>query len=392
TSSRMHKQIWLLVVRWALPVFNIGAIFYYLQSGNYLPLAGGIIASWVVTGFFSRYIHAQHKLIGEKQKILNQYADILKIFSRANPSSSLMLRQLQVISGQAHQAIKRLSRLTSFFDQRLNMAVYLLLNSIFLYDIHCVIGLENWKEKNKIDFEKQIECVADIECLSSLACFAYNHPAYAYPLIKETDLVIEATQMAHPLIREGDSVANDFEIGIKTQLHIVTGSNMSGKTTFLRAVGVNLLLAECGAPVCASSFCFSPMGILSSIRVSDSLQEHTSFFMAELKRLQHIILQLSDQRPALVLVDEILRGTNSEDKTHGSAQFIRKLLQYNCLSLFATHDLSLSEMKSAFPDKIDNYCFESIIQEGELHFDYTLQPGVAKNKNASFLMQKMGII
>jgi DNA mismatch repair ATPase MutS len=189
------------------------------------------------------------------------------------------------------------------------------------------------------------------------------------------------------------AVANDCTFGLNEQLVLVTGSNMSGKTTFLRTLGVNCILAQCGAPVCAASFTFTPMVIRSSIRVSDSLMEQTSYFMAELKRLQQIIHYLQQQTvPVLILIDEILRGTNSEDKTHGSEQFIRKLLQYRCLTLFATHDLMLSRLEEELPGKVSNYCFESTIRDGELLFDYTLQRGVAKNKNASFLMKKMEII
>jgi DNA mismatch repair ATPase MutS len=194
------------------------------------------------------------------------------------------------------------------------------------------------------------------------------------------------------LIPEKERVANDFTIGRNNRLQIITGSNMSGKTTFLRTLGVNLLLAQCGAPACASSFTCTPMQILSSLRINDSLQEHTSYFMAELKKLQQIIMQLKPGLPALVLIDEILKGTNSEDKTFGSEQFIHTLLQYNSLTLFATHDLSLSKLELSFPDIICNYCFESRIEDGQLYFDYKLRKGIAKNKNASFLMKQMGII
>jgi DNA mismatch repair ATPase MutS len=234
--------------------------------------------------------------------------------------------------------------------------------------------------------------VAEIECLNSFSTFRFNNPDYCFPSVSEGSLVIEAKQIAHPLIPEKERVPNDFAIGIKDRLQLITGSNMSGKTTFLRTIGVNLLLARCGAPVCAGYFCFSPMLILTSIRISDSLQEHTSYFMAELKRLKQIILSLQKDQTALVLVDEILRGTNSEDKTQGSRQFIRKLLQYHCVALFATHDLSLSVLENEYPGAVANYCFESIIKDNELDFDYTLQKGVAKNKNASFLMKKMEII
>jgi DNA mismatch repair ATPase MutS len=206
------------------------------------------------------------------------------------------------------------------------------------------------------------------------------------------DLHITATQLSHPLIPAKQRVPNDFTIGNKEKLILVTGSNMSGKTTFLRTTGVNLLLAQCGAPVCAAAFSFTPMQLLTSLRVSDSLQEQTSYFMAELKKLQQIIHSLQDGGPALVLIDEILRGTNSEDKTYGSEQFIRKLLLYPCLSLFATHDLSLGKMEEEKAGLISNYCFESIIEDDELHFNYKLQQGVARNRNASFLMKKMEII
>ena len=392
TPIKLLKSPWLKIIRWILPLFNLGALLYYLQTDHYLALSLGIIASWAITGSMAMHINHQHKQVGEKQKILNQYADILKIFSSANITHSELLEQLGQDAKQASQSINKLSQLSSFFDQRLNVVANILLNSFILYDIQCVLELEKWKLKNKNDFEKYIDCVGKIESLNSLSCFAFNHPGYAYPELAEDGLKMQASQMAHPLIPEKESVPNDFSIGVQEKLQLVTGSNMSGKTTFLRTVGINLLLAQCGMPVCASRFSFTPMDILSSIRVSDSLLDHTSYFMAELKRLQQIIVQLESGRPALVLVDEILRGTNSEDKTHGSEQFIRKLLQYHCLTLFATHDLSLGEMSVALPEKISNYCFESLIQNGELHFDFKLQSGVAKNKNASFLMQKMGII
>jgi DNA mismatch repair ATPase MutS len=228
--------------------------------------------------------------------------------------------------------------------------------------------------------------------LNSLSAYAFNHPSYCFPELDEGSQRIIAASMAHPLISEYEAVPNDLEMDGKNKLLLVTGSNMSGKSTFLRTTGINLVLAQCGAPVCATKFLFSPMRILSSIRISDSLQEHTSFFMAELKRLKEIITALETHQPALVLIDEVLRGTNSSDKTHGSQALIKKLIRYNCLGLFATHDLSLSELESVYPDAVGNYCFESRIENDELIFDYKVKHGVAMNKNATFLMQKMGII
>jgi DNA mismatch repair ATPase MutS len=246
--------------------------------------------------------------------------------------------------------------------------------------------------KNKHFFDQWIECVGTIETLNSLACFAYNNPEFCKPVVLQDGLIIQANGLAHPLIPASTRIANDIFLGNNNKLALITGSNMSGKTTFLRTAGINLLLAQCGAPVCSKSFSFTPMYILTAIRITDSLQHHTSYFMGELKRLQNIIQYLQKGKPALVLIDEILRGTNTDDKSHGSEEFIKKIISFNCLVLFATHDLSLSKLEQDFPGKVVNYCFESSIKNDELYFDYTLRPGIAKNKNASFLMQKMDII
>ena len=289
-------------------------------------------------------------LIGKKQAILDQYAAILSAFNKMESRDSELLQELQTGTGKAHRAIRKLSQLSAFFDQRLNVLVNIFLNSLILYDLQCMAALEKWKEINKAAFPGWIDAVGSIECLNSLAAFAYNNPDYVYPAPVTGDrLLIQAEKMAHPLIAAKERVTNDFVIGRDNRLVLVTGSNMSGKTTFLRTMGVNVLLAQCGAPVCAASFSFTPLQLLTSLRVSDSLQEHTSYFMAELKKLQQIIHRLHSGQPALVLIDEILRGTNSEDKTYGSEQFIRKLLRYHCLSLFASHDLSLGKLEEEMP-------------------------------------------
>ena len=392
-ATDLHKRKWLQVVRWILPLYTIPSFLYYIATGNILYVATGVVATWLITARYAKYIHAQHQLISKKQSILEQYAGILKTFVTVETGSSSVLKQLQQTAGNAHSAIGTLAKLSSFFDQRLNLLVNIFLNSLAMYDIQCILALEQWKERHKDNFDRWLHAVGDIECLNALASFAFNNPQFAYPQVNQNEtLYVKAEQMAHPLIPSAECVANDFEAGKHNRLLLVTGSNMSGKTTFLRTLGANLILAQCGAPVCATALIFTPMEILTSIRVNDSLQEHTSYFMAELKRLQQIILRLQNKKPALVLIDEILRGTNSEDKTHGSEQFIKQLLQYNCITLFATHDLALASLENEYEGMISNYCFESIIQNNTLHFDYKLQTGVAKNKNASFLMKQMGII
>ena len=392
TPNKLHAAGWVKIMRWILPVCNIAALLFYWSTDNYIPLGLTVTASWICIAIFAKYTSHQHSLLGKKQAILDQYASILKEFSTVRQGSSMLLKSLQSDSSNACSAINKLSQLSGLLDQRMNLVVNIFLNSLLAYDLHCLFALEKWKSVNKQFFEQWIHCVGSIETLNSLATFAYNYPDYCYPAVRDQGLILECTSLAHPLIPAEERIANDLELGRSGKLALVTGSNMSGKTTFLRTVGINLLLAQCGAPVCATHFSFTPMQLLTAIRISDSLQLHTSYFMAELKRLKKIVEHLQTGKPALVLVDEILRGTNSDDKSHGSEEFIKKIISFNCLTLFATHDLSLSALQNDFPGVVTNYCFESTIVDAELSFDYKLQPGIAKNKNASFLMKKMEII
>jgi hypothetical protein len=394
TPSQLYHRKGLRIFLGVLVLYNIGAILFWLSGNNSVPLAAGILTAWLCIGSFSRYVSRQSELLAHKQPILQQYADILAVFTTADAGSSVLLQRWQAHATTAHRAIRQLSRLASFFEQGKNLLVNTVLNSLMCYNLQCVIALERWKSRYKKDFPHWIDTVGSIECLNSLATFAFNNPEYAYPspVAAGDDLHLVTTGLAHPLIPSSRRIANDFGIGRSERLILVTGSNMSGKTTFLRTLGVNLLLAQCGAPVCATSFQFTPMQLLTSLRISDSLQEQTSYFMAELKKLQRIVLRLRTGEPALVLIDEILRGTNSEDKTYGSEQFARKLTGYHCLSLFATHDLTLGQLEQEYPGVIANYCFESVIEGDDLHFNYRLQQGIARNRNASFLMKKMDII
>ena len=383
---------WITIIRILLPALNVSALIFYLATDNYIPLIAGIFAGWCITGFFARYILQQHVLVSRKTDILQQYAGILKHFSAANPGHADELKVLIQSIRTAWQSVRSLSKLSSLFDQRLNVLVYIFLNSFLLYDIQLVRSLEKWKIQHKPAFPEWINSVGKIEMFVSLAVYRFNHPQSIFPVPVEGKQRIEAAGVCHPLIPEQERIGNPVVGGDPEKMFLITGSNMSGKTTYLRTIGVTLVLAQSGAPVCAESFFFTPMSLLTSIRVNDSLQDHTSYFLAELKQLRLIVDKLETGAPALVLVDEILRGTNSEDKNHGSEAFIRKLLQYEVLCFFATHDLSLGVLEQELPEQVKNVCFESTLEEGKLVFDYRLREGLAKNRNATFLMQKMGII
>jgi DNA mismatch repair ATPase MutS len=198
--------------------------------------------------------------------------------------------------------------------------------------------------------------------------------------------------LGHPLIHRNDRVVNDVMIGKDQRIQIITGANMAGKSTFLRSIGVNLILALAGAPVCAEAFSCSIVHLRSGMRAADSLKDHQSYFFAELNRLKNIMDELKKDKPLLVLLDEILKGTNSNDKLSGSLAMVKQLVPHPCLALIATHDLALGELSNTHPDAIKNFCFEANIENDQLHFDYKLKTGLAQRMNATFLMKKMGII
>ncbi len=219
-----------------------------------------------------------------------------------------------------------------------------------------------------------------------------RHPHFNYPIIDNDALTIEAKALGHPLMPYKDCITNDIVLGDNEKMIILTGANMSGKSTFLRSLGLNTLMSLIGLPVFAQSFRTPILDIFTSMRVTDSLKERASYFYAELKRLQNIVELLKQNKKMLIILDEVLKGTNSEDKLSGSIALIQKFVTYQSLGIIATHDLELGKMEEEMPQLVSNHCFESIIKEKELYFDYKLGEGIAKNKNATFLMESMNII
>lgn len=392
SPNLLHSSKWAKFIRYALPSLNLVLIALVFILGNNALLTVVLVLGWLQLAFYAKYFQADFNLLGKKENILKQYAQILQQFEHIDPGNSPLLASYQKTAQQASKAINDLSKIASRIDQRLNLFLITIVNPVFLYDIQNMFSLEAWKIKYQDHLQDWIQLVGEIEQLNSYAIYAFNNKEYVYPQLLQEPMQIQAIGLAHPLIAKEKNIPNDIQISGSNQLLLITGSNMSGKTTFLRTVGVNLILAQMGLPVTAESFAFSPMKIFSSIRISDSLQENTSYFMAELKKLSKIKTGVQQSNASLVLIDEILRGTNSEDKYYGSAQFVKEMIALNCITLFATHDLKLSELECEFPGSVLNYCFESIIENDELIFSYKIQRGVAKNRNASFLMKKMGII
>ncbi len=378
------------VSAWLLPLLTAASLLFGILTGNYLLL--------VLNGSFSMFMafRQSRKMmlladeIAGRNEALKAHADVFEAFNELQMNGTL-LKTMQQETAEAFRQIRRLSKLSERFDWRNNMLLYALGNFFFLYDIRLALAYESWKRENLNSAGRWAETLGRIEFLISLGNYAFNNSEAVFPLPVDEDVLI-AKNIGHPLISKQQLVRNDVELRLDPRIMLVTGSNMSGKSTFLRTLGVNVLLAQAGAPVFASYFEWKPMQVLSSLRQSDSLQENTSLFMNELKRLKYILDEIGSSGLCLVLLDEILRGTNSEDKYHGSHQLIMKLMQMNCLVVMATHDLKLSKLEESQAEKVVNYCFEGTISDGQLNFDYKIRKGVSASRNATWLMKKMEIV
>jgi len=250
--------------------------------------------------------------------------------------------------------------------------------------------LKEWLSSNSEEIKNWFEAVYEMETVSSLGNFHFNNPTNNFPEM-DKDIVLSAENLAHPLLNNKTRVVNNFELDNLQKFTIITGANMAGKSTFLRAIGVNLILAMSGASVSATKFSFTPLPLFSSMRTADSLSENESYFYSELKRLQLIVNKLKSGEKLFIILDEILKGTNSKDKAEGSKKFVQQLINYKTAGIIATHDLSLCSLKNDFPSQIENSYFDVEIENDNLIFDYKLKPGICSNMNAQFLMKKMGI-
>lgn len=383
----LYKILLILV-----PVATIAAIVasFFIPS---IKSAAILLAlfQWAFLGFHLKRVNAFHEYISKKNSIFKRYAHLLRIISEQRFSSNV-LQNLTNRAQEAASEVNKLASLVNALDARANSMMNLLVNSTLLYDLQCVYRLERWKAEHADKLEQWLETVTEAEVLCTLGTFAFNHSTFVYPHIEEGDLIITAKALGHPLIPQNECVHNDVLLGGSQRIHIITGANMAGKSTYLRTIGVNLVLAYMGVPVCADSFRCSLVEMRSGMRASDSLKDHQSYFYAELDRLKTIMDELRSGKPLLILLDEMLKGTNSNDKLAGSIALVKQLLPNRCLAMVATHDLALGELEIEHPESIRNFCFEALIENDQLSFDYKLKEGLAQNLNATFLMRKMGII
>lgn len=323
---------------------------------------------------------------------ITAYAHILNWIETANFSSARHQEIKAVLHQNSFQASKTFLKLGKHFEKLhtvANIFVNILFNGLGQYHVHVLHGLLCWKERYATSFYQAIAVVADVEVLHTLANFTYNNSHYVFPELK-AQAPLYFKDLGHPMLQADKRVCNDVDFR-EQRFVILTGSNMSGKSTFLRTIGVNMVLAGMGAPVCATAAVYHPMPLWVSMRLTDSLEDSESYFYAEVKRLQALVTH-AETESCMVLLDEILRGTNSDDKQQGTIGVLHKLLRFETYGMIATHDLEVCEVAHEQPDTVQNKCFEVLFAGDELQFDYKLRDGICQNKNATFIMKKMNII
>jgi hypothetical protein len=337
---------------------------------------------------------AKSTLIADKiGKVLTNYSIVFKSIETeqwGHGRGNNLAQRLK--TGHTSERIKELGGLITNLEYSLVMIVGFVLNVFFLWALKQVIVIEHWKRNNQQNLDEAFDVIAEYEALISLASLRINHPDWCFPeLIERETYTIAARQIAHPLIPINQRIANDYELTDTFKIDIITGSNMAGKSTFLRTMGINTVLALCGAPVCAESMQVSVMTVLSYMRIKDSLNESTSTFKAELDRLQMLLAAVDSDAKIFFLIDEMLRGTNSVDKYLGSKAVIQQLISKKGVGMVATHDLQIAELEKQYPDYIRNFYFDIQVKDGEMLFDYKIKHGECKTFNASMLLKRIGI-
>lgn len=407
SSSIFRTKKMLRILPILVTGINAACIVFMLAGILSANIYGIIWIFFVIMSFsFTNRISKIQAVYGKKLQILSTYATLLQLIEE-HPMQSTLLKEIKRnINGdkkKASYAIQQLSRLMHELDQRNNVFMYVILNGLFFWELRQMMRIEAWKDQYAEKLPQWLIALAEIDALNSLATFAYNYPGYTYPkLLNEADFAtassensapfcLHAEALGHPLMHRDHCIQNDINLKDRPSFIIITGANMAGKSTYLRTIGVNYLLACMGAPVCAHHMEIYPARLITSLRTSDSLNDNESYFFAELKRLKLIIDKLKNGEELFIILDEILKGTNSMDKQKGSFALIKQFMNLQANGIIATHDLLLGTLIDLYPAHIRNYCFEADITNNELTFSYHLRPGIAQNMNACFLMKKMGI-
>lgn len=382
-------------LRYLLPAIILTIVILYIfdKVGDSV-FYGGLFVFAIIAYQVNKYIAPVHEQLSKAAAELNTlYSNILLIENET--FESRLLQQLQSVfvaqNKKASADILKIKKILDKLDIRYNLVLSAPLNLLLLWNLQQVLDLEKWKATAQDNFNSWFQALANFEALNSFGIVFFNHPSWIFPVVNDEYFSIEGKEIGHPLIPAEKRINNFIDIPNNTELMLVTGSNMAGKSTYLRSIGINVVLAMAGAPVCAKSFSVSHVQLISSMRITDNLEESTSTFYAELKKLKTIIEKVNAGDKVFILLDEILRGTNSLDRHTGSKALIKQLIKKKAAAIIATHDLELANLKEDFSENILNYHFDVQVSNDELYFDYRLKPGVCNSLNASILMKKIGI-
>ncbi|MDR3542473.1 MAG: MutS family DNA mismatch repair protein [Desulfosporosinus sp.] len=393
TYDPTYLRVGVLIFARALPIITSAFLLCYLLTARvsfWFPLTGLVIQTSIL-------------FVGKQRgKVLNAvytYKDSIKIYEKMLERFEKRIFQadyLQTLKKglynrdgkTAFEQIRKLSGLAELIANRGN-AMFLVINILTLWDMQCMIALESWKEKSGHFLGCWVETLAELEALSSLAIIHSDHPSWEMPVISGENRDIRVVKMGHPLLRE--PVYNDLSMTEASGILLITGSNMSGKSTLLRTMGINLVLAYAGAPVCAQRFSCSMLRIYTCMRVSDNLGENISSFYAELLRIKGIVSASKTEEKIFFLLDEIFKGTNSQDRHAGARVLIRQLSKVGALGMVSTHDLELGDLERESDRRIRNYHFREYYKNDQIQFDYKLRPGISTTRNAMYLIKMAGI-
>jgi len=382
-------------LRYLLPAIIISVVTLYIfDEVDNTVFYGALFLFAILAYQINKYVAPVHEQLSKAADELNTLSESISLIEKEKFESPLLQKWQAVFTVENKKASEDISKVKKILDRldiRYNIVLSAPLNLLLLWNLQQVLDLEKWKESEKNNFNLWFETLAGFEALNSFGTLFFNKPQWIFPTIKPGYFSIQGKEIGHPLIPDGKRVNNFIDIPDNAELMLVTGSNMAGKSTYLRSVGVNIVLAMAGAPVCATSFSVSHVQLISSMRITDNLEESTSTFYAELKKLKTIIDKVNSGEKVFILLDEILRGTNSLDRHTGSKALIKQLINKKAAAIIATHDLELATLKEDFSKHILNYHFDVQVSNDELYFDYRLKPGVCNSLNASILMKKIGI-
>ncbi len=392
-SAPLSKMnIWISFV---IPCLFAGVLMAYLVTSKAIFLSYLTYLFVFNLGFLGKFfkrIQIEIANASNIDKIISQYGLLLQKIENESFESKKLLDLQQRLTFKKENASVHLKQLASLFanmDSIGNFVTAIVFNGTFLFNVHVLKALIEWKNEHAAVLEDWLEVIGEFEMLNSLANLSYNNPDFVFPTLN-SKYEIDFSNLSHPLLNPKTRVGNEVQFQPQSFM-ILTGSNMSGKSTFLRSLGINMVLSGMGSAVCASQANVHPLPVLVSMRLSDSLSDSESYFFAEIKRLKQIMDELVGN-PAFVLLDEILRGTNSDDKRNGTIEVVKKIIAKKAVGAIATHDIEVCLTTNDYPNILTNKCFEVEIQDNDLHFDYKLRNGICQNRSATFLMKKMGVI